>query len=75
MSDGQFREEKAIAQWLKTLCWLYITYVIAIIDVTIIIATNYKHLLIYIPESSRPKATEKKFADDIFETSLLATRR
>lgn len=31
MSDGQFREEKAIAQWLKTLCrLLYNTFVIAI---------------------------------------------
>lgn len=50
-------------------------YVIDIIDVTIIIATNYKDVLIYIPESSRPKSMEKKFAVDIFETSLLATRR
>lgn len=31
MSEGQFREEKAIAQWLKTLCrLLYNTFVIAI---------------------------------------------
>lgn len=31
MSDDQFREEKAIAQWLKTLCrLLYNTFVIAI---------------------------------------------
>lgn len=59
MSDGQFREEKAIAQWLKTLCrLLYNTFVIAI--------RCYKSSQ---AESSRPKSMEKKFAVDIFETS------
>lgn len=64
MSDGQFREEKAIAQWLKTLCrLLYNTFVIAIR------CYNNYWIVLYIPESSRPKSMEKKFAVDIFETS------